>query len=423
MPTRAIYTYSQIQRDLNAKLHGRRKNLVTTGDTVAGDSNLERDLINSGARIAMSEVDFRGNIREITLNPALSDCQWSYDAPNDLKADQIIDFRPQVTDSRGEFETYDPVSREEFDRRKRSEWGIYTVTDDDLTRRIRISANIDNESLQLSSMEDTTWTAYSANSVNDSDVKLDQADYTEGNGGIRWQTDTSDSTDSTVGIQNTDIGAGDLSTYLAGGSVFVDGRLTTYDTGIHSATLRLGTDSSNYYEITDSTQNDCSTFETGWNKIRWDLNNRSTAGTPTDTALNYVALFWNRDTTDTAALHTEDTNWGFDNLQLTKGRQYLLSYYTRNVWQDTDFSLVENSTHDSHALLVQNDEYELILAKIAEVASGYLRDREGQQYYAAEYQRMKQEYMMNNPSEAGVKTYTYHDFSSLESRFSRDSDS
>lgn len=421
MPTRAIYLYSQIQRDLNAKLHGRRKNLVTTGDTVTSDSNLERDLVNSAVRTAMSDVDFRGNIRESVLTPNLMDNQWDYALPVDVKGNQVIDLRPQVTDSRGPNETYDHVSPEEFDRRKRIEKGIYTFFNDDLTRILRVSADVQDETLQVSDFEDTAWGTFDTDAVNDSDVKVDKDDFTEGAGSIRFQTDTGDTTDTNVGIQNDSTVRYDISDFLARGSAFVDAKLTVADTGIHQITLRLGSDSGNYYQISDSNQNDCSAFVSGWNKIRWDFINKTTTGTPVDTAIDYAALFWSRDTTTTALLHLNDTDWGFDDLKLKRGKYYNLSYYSRYVWQDTAFALVENSTNDSHALLVQNDEYELILSKVSELASGYLRDREDQAYYAGEYQRLKQEYLMRNPSQAGVLTTSRYQFGSLEGEPSGDS--
>ena len=420
MPTRSSYDYALIQRTLNTKLHGRRTNLIS-GDT--GDTNIERDLINSAARIAMSDVDFRGNLRETTLTPNLSDNQWDYALPTDVKADKIVDFRPQNTDSRGEFETYDLVSPEEFDRRKQVETGIFTILNDDLTRTLRVSGDVEDNTVQVSTLEDSVWGTFDTDGVNDSDVKVDNDDYIEGTGSVRFQTDTTDTTDSTVGIQNTAITAFDISSYLARGSAFVDAKITTYDTGIHQITLRIGSDSDNYYQISDSNQNDCSVFVTGWNKIRWDMVNKTTVGTPADTAIDYAAIFWSRDTTTTALLHLNDTDWGFDNLILKRGKYYNLSYYSRYVWQDTALALSENSTNDSHALLVQNDEFELIMAKAAELASGYLRDREDQGYYANEYKTLKQDYLMDNPSQARTRTQSYYNFGSIdgESADSRDS--
>lgn len=408
MPTLSAYPYSLVRRIIHTKVHGRLGNLAS-GDT-GTDTNIERDLINSAVRIALSDIDFRGNIREVVLTPNLMENQWDYALPTDVKADNIIDFRPQLTDSRGEFETYDPVSPNEFDRRKNVERGIYTILNDDLTRILRISAEIDDNSIQVSTLEDTTWGSFDTDGVNDSDVKVDNDDYTQGGGSIRFQTDTTDSTDSTVGIQNDSVTAFDISPFLARGQAFVDAKLTVADTGIHQITARFGSDSNNYYQISDSNQNDCSAFVAGWNKIRFDLQNKTTVGTPADTAIDYVALFWSRDTTTTALLHLNDTDWGFDNLELRRGKYYLLSYYTRNVWQDTAFSLSENSTHDSHGLMVQNDELEVITEKAAELASQYLRDYEDVKYHQGEYTRLKQAYLMNNPSQAGVLTTTRYNF-------------
>src|SRR3990167_6793704 len=395
MATAGTYSYSLLRRILNTKIHGRIDNINSGSDT-----NSERDLVNSAVRIALSDIEFRGNIRESALTPNLMDNQWDYALPVDVKADNIIDLRPQNTDSRSEYETYDLVSPEEFDRRKRSEKGIFTILNDDLNRTLRVSADVEDITTQVSNFEDTTWNTFDTDAVNDSDVKVDNDDYIEGAGSIRFQTDTTDSTDSTVGIQNTAISSFDISSYLARGSAFVDAKLTVADTGIHQITLRLGSDSDNYYQISDSNQNDCSAFVTGWNKIRWDFQNKTTVGTPADTAIDYAAMFWSRDTTTTALLHLNDTDWGFDNLQLKRGKYYLLSYYTRNVWQDTAFGVSENSINDTHALMVQNDELEVIMAKAAEQASLYLRDPEDIKYYAGEYQRLKSAYLMKNPSQS-----------------------
>lgn len=405
MPILGTYNYALLQRILNGKIHGRLSNLNSGSDT-----NIERDLINSAVRVALSDVEFRGNIRESVLTPNLMDSQWEYALPTDVKADNIIDFRPQVTDSRSQFETYDLVTPNEFDRRKNIEKGIYTILNNNLTRTLRVSANIEDNSMQVSTMEDTVWNTWDTDGVNDSDVKVDNDDFTEGNGSVRFQTDTTDSTDSTIGIQNTAIPQFDISTYLARGSAFVDAKLTVADTGIHQISLRLGSDSNNYYQINDSNQNDCSPFVSGWNKIRWDFVNKTTTGTPADTAIDYAALFWSRDTTTVALLHLNDTDWGFDNLQLKRGKYYLLSYYSRYVWQDTAFGLSENSANDSHALLVQNDELEVIMAKGAELASLYLRDQEDAGYFRGEYERLKTAYLMKNPSQASVLTTDYYNF-------------
>lgn len=414
MPTRSTYTRALLRRIIQTKVHGRLGNLAM-GDT-GTDSNIEPDLINSSVRIVLSDIGWRGLERETTLVPMLADNQWEYALPNDVLANEIIDLRPQATDCRGLHEEYDPVSPEEFDRRKAYEKGIYTIINRDLTRSLRIAADVEGLSTRLSSMEDTNWRTFDSDGVNDSDIKVDNADYLEGNGSIRFQADTTDSTDSALGVQNTALTAFDASRYLARGHAFVEAKLTVADTGIHQISLRLGSDSNNYYQISDSNQADCSSFEQGWNKIRWNMTDKVTVGTPADTAIDYAAIFWSRDTTTVALLHANDTDFGFDHLRLVLGKQYKLSYVSRFAWQDTGdgSQLLENSADDSDALMVQNDELEMIAAKAAELASQYLRDNEDAGYFANEYQRLKQAYLMKNPMKGGVLTSSYHEFESLD---------
>lgn len=409
------YNYTLLKRNLNGMIHNRIDNLNTGSDT-----NVERDLINRAVRDALTDIEFRGNIREVTLTPSLMDENFEYVLPSDVKADNIIDLRPQ-SGEREEFSEFNLVSPTEFDRRKNREKNIATILNNDLTRSLRVASDIDNISTQVSTMEDTNWRTFDTDAVNDSDVKVDNDDFIEGNGSIRFQTDTTDTTDSTVGVQNTSISAFDLSSYLARGSAFVDAKLTVADTGIHQISLRLGSDSNNYYQVSDSNQNDCSAFQAGWNKIRFDLQNKTTVGTPADTAIDYAALFWSRDTTTTALLHLNDTDWGFDNLKLARGKYYKLSYYTRKIWQDTTLALSENSSTDSEALMLQNDEIKPVLLKMAEYASQNLRDPQDEQKFANDFKIAKMEYLMKNPSQAGITTSSYYNFRDQEEDLS-DSD-
>lgn len=423
MPTRSQYDYLLLRRIVNTKLHGRISSVESASDT-GTDTNVIRDAINSAVRTVLSDISWRGLIREQQLTPLLTDSHYEYALPADVLSADIIDLRPQVSDCRGWFEEYELVSPKEFDRRKIYDKGIATIINNELTRTLRIASDIGGLSATVSTMEDTNWGTFDSVSVNDSDVKVDCNDYTQGRGAVRFQTDTTDSTDTTIGIQNTSITAFDISRYLGGGHAFVDARITTYDTGIHQISLRIGSDSDNYYQINDSNQADCSAFQTGWNKIRFNFADKTTTGTPTDTAIDYVALFWSRDTTTTALLHLNDTDWGFDNLKVTRGKQYLISYYSRYPWQDTAFALSENSTHDSHALMLQNDEIELITNKAAEQLSQYLRDDKDRNYYVTEYERLRSSYLMKNPQQSGTQTQTYYDFGSLDAtRLTRDSDS
>src|SRR3990167_5908547 len=238
MPTRGIYLYSLLRRNVQIKVHGRLGN-IASGDT-GSDTNLERDLINSAVRIAMSDIDFRGNIREALLTPNLMDNQYDYAMPVDVKGDKIIDLRPQNTDSRGEFETYNLTTPEEFDRRKKTEKGIYTILNDDLTRILRVSADIEDETLTIAELDGVnspdTWEGVGGTA--DTDLDTENNDYIQGNGAVRFSdtrlASASGLVDTVVGIENRGIEAFDISPYLSRGSFFVYGKLDSGDSGIKS---------------------------------------------------------------------------------------------------------------------------------------------------------------------------------------------
>ena len=401
MPTLSTYSYTLIRRILNTKINGRISALN------ASDTNTERDLINSAVRVALSDIDFRGNIRESVLTPNLMDKQWDYALPNDVKGDAIIGLRPQITDSRGEFETYDLVSPDEFDRRKKVEKGIMSISNDDLTRLFRISADIEDETLVISDLDDKndpdTWLGFG--NTPDSNIKTEGDDYIQGDGAIRFSDTAIGVGDSIIGMENRNVGPFDISPYLSRGSIFVRGKLDTGDSSINSINVRLGSDSNNYHQFTDSVQNDCSAFQTGWNTLRLDVSSKITTGTPVDTAIDYAAVFWDRD----SGTHL-DTDFAFDYLIVKRGKYYNLSYYSRYVWQDTAFGVSENSSNDSHALMVQNDELEVIMAKMSELANLYLRDKDEAERYRREYKELKESYLSRNPSQANVLTTTRYNF-------------
>ncbi len=415
MPTLGTYNYALIQRMLHTRIHGRLSDLNSR------DTNTERDLINNAVRTALSEIDFRGNIRETLLTPNLMDNQYDYALPNDVKADKIIDLRPQVTDSRGKFETYDLVAPSEFDRRKKSEKGLFTILNDDLNRVLRVTADVEDNTLVIGQMESITgegdcWEGFG--NTADSNVKTDLVDFIQGNGAVRFSDTVLGAGDSIIGIENNGFTAFDISAFLSKGSFFVYGKLDTGDTGIKQLNLRLGSDSNNYRTFSDSTGNDCNPFVSGWNLVRLDASTSVSTGAPVDTAITYAALFWGRD----SGKHL-DTDFAFDYLIAKTGKYYNLSYYSRYVWQDTAFGVSENSSNDSHTLLLQNDEVEVVMAKAAEYASQFLRDNTDVVYWQKEFERLKQIYLMSHPSQASVLTQSYYDLESIEGTNVRETDS
>jgi len=392
------YTRTNLITFLNSRIGGKKDQLL--------DVNT---LIDSAVRFVINDIDLRGTKRKSTLTPNLFDDIYDYTLPSDCKS--VIDIIPQV--EREENTEWDFLPEEEFDRKKTRLDNIFTITGDDLVRRIRISRKVDDKSVVLARMESLngdgdTWVGFG--SVDDTSVKKDGDNYIKGNGAVRFE-DNGDTAATTVGLQNRGIDEVDLSEYLANGSIFVRSRLTTGDADITKLTVRLGSDSDNYYEVSDSTTNENTPFETGWNLVRLDLSNKSKNGNPTDTAIDYIAAFW----TKTANTHLTDTDYAFDHIEVKKGKIYNLLYYSRYMWQSGS-TYQENSDSDGNTLSLFNDEIELIVTKAWELASYELKNYNDAAAAKALYKELKEEYLKRHPSEAKVMVSIPFEFGTVVGR-------
>lgn len=390
------YTRTNMRDVLNSRVHGKLSNLI--------DAN---EILNSAVRFVINDADLRGSKRRAILAPNVFDDVYSYTLPTDVKGNKLIDVIPQVKLARKP--DWDLVPEDYFERLKEYRDNLISIADDDLDRRLLISRVVQSKKLVLGEMESLTgdgdtWVGFGT--TNDSDVKQDQNDYISGNASLRFQDDTADLAGTTVGIQNKGLGATNLSEYLAGGSVFVRGRLTTGDTNITQLNVRLGSDTSNYYAISDSTTNENTPFATGWNLVRLDLSGKTATASPVDTAIDYAAVYW----TKTAGQHINDTNYGFDILIVAKGQIHDLVYYSRYLWQTTGGTYQENSSANTDRINVFNDEFELIITKAWELAAIELRDYDDVKLARVIYDDARIKYELMNPSEAMILLQPSYEF-------------
>lgn len=395
------YTNQNLRDLLNGRIKGKRAKLVDVDN-----------VLNSAVRIVKNDVDLRGAIRRSTLAPNIFDDIYSYTLPTD--ADKIVDLIPQVKAERKP--EWDFVTQEYFERNKEVRENLVSVGHDDLDRTLLISRVVKDSRVTLAELESPTgdgdtWVGFGT--TNDTDVKQDQEDYVSGNGAVRFQDDTADLAGTTVGIQNKGLTAVDLSSYLGRGSIFVRGRLTTGDTNVTQLNVRLGSDTSNYYTVSDSTTNQNTPFATGWNLVRLDLSGKTATGSPSDTAMDYVAVYW----TKTAGQHINDTDYGFDLVVVAKGQIHDLLYYSRYLWQNSSGTYQENTSATTDRINLFNDELELILIKGAELAFLELGDENGWKQAQAMYgdpmkgTGMVGQYQMNHPSQAMILLEPSYEFS------------
>jgi len=238
---------------------------------------------NRAVRKVLSDLNLRSSIRKSALSPNLFDDVFEYTCPTDLK--QLIDIKPQI--DRGRFDYWRMTTAEEFDRLKQdfrydrfgdrieiksSQWvgeNLVAIGHDDLVRVLYISRPIDDQSLTISTMDSLTagggtWTLFG----DGTNLTADTENYVKGNGSINWDISAAGGT--TAGIYNSGLNTFDISKYATAGSALVWVYISS-TTNLTNFILRIGSDSSNYYSITITTNNEGASFYAGWNLLRFSF--------------------------------------------------------------------------------------------------------------------------------------------------------
>lgn len=388
MPT---YTRSQLKSDVNAKIKGKIGILIDYGS-----------VLNQGVRQVVGEIDLISLRRRTALTPNLFSGLFEYAAPTDIKGYGIISVQNQKWTKTPDWSL---VPYEQFMRRQDS--NTIAVSDYDFIKKVFIKSNLVDTKTMLANLDTLssgggTWGAF-GDAIN---VEAATDNQVEGNGSIKF--DLSAAAGTTAGIVNSTLNQVDLSGYFNGDGNIVVWTYITSPTNLTNFIIRVGSDSSNYYSKTVTTQSDGTAFVAGWNLLNFNIATFTTTGTPVDTAIDYCALYM----TKTAGKISE-TGYRFDQILFRRGEINNLYYYSRYGWQSSTGTYKENSTLDTDYLNADTDEYELILAKCAEIAAEEVDEDTVSQKQASRYKNIKRQYEMDNPSESLIMISTVADFVKL----------
>lgn len=387
----ATYTYTFFKSRINAKIKGKIGILVNP-----------RDTLNEIARQVYADVDLVSARRRTALTPNLFTRIFEYASPTDLKGYGIINVEPQTDRARL---AYTLVPSEEFYRRRDPD--TIAISDADFIKKILINSTQPTNDLgiMIASFDATTsggssaWTAVGGGT----NIRADSDDYVRENASLRF--DLSASAVATAGIENSSLYSFDATNYFGGnGAAFVWAYITS-TTGLTNYILRLGSDSSNYYQKTATTASDGTAFKTGWNLIRFDLTTLTTVGTPVVTAFDYASIYMTKLTSKVS-----ETDYRFDSLILKKGEKDNVLYYSKYPWQTSGGTYIANSTADSDYLNVDEDEFNLMVEKGIEIAGYEVDEDTSADKSAKKYKDMVKEYVRNHPSEAMNMISTVADF-------------
>jgi hypothetical protein len=365
---------------------------VTTQDAT---TNIQI-IANRAVRQILADVDLRSSKRRVAMTPNLFDEVYDYAAPASLKGNKVIDIQQQTT-GRSKLSDWILTTEQEFDLRKTENDGLICIVDADMSKRIRVSLDVDNDYIVVDEINAVgDWLLFG----DGENLTTDTDNFVANSGSINW--DISSAGGTTAGIYNASITTFDISDYKTTGSAYVWAYISSA-TNLTNFFLRVGSSSSAYYYITITTTNEGLAFTAGWNLLRFDFVNKSTTGTPDDDACDYVALYMTKD-----GAKISETDYRFNNLIIGNGSHYNLIYYSRYLWQSNAAVYLENSTASTDYLNVETDEYDLIILKTSELTERNAGNFEQADRLQAQYEKQMMKYKQNYPSESLTASVSYY---------------
>jgi hypothetical protein len=389
---------------------------TTVKNIISGDlsDTVFLEIANRSVRDLISRVDLRSSIRTTSLVPNMVRLQYEYQCPSDMKGINVIDIKPLK--DRSTYLDWKIVTREEFDRNKATSIintdgefssyyseqnsGFISFSDSDEIRKLLITNIAPDEGVTLDTMESiTNWDAYGDVDT----VELSRQSVT-GDGSVMFDINSDGGT--TAGVSNDNLVL-DIDGYTEDGQIFT--WIYISDTSdITNFIIKIGTDSSNYYSVTATTNNEGSTWQSGWNLLRFNLSSKTTTGTVTATSITYMALYMTKD-----AGKTDETGYKFSKVMITKGDYYDVIYYSKYLWKNSSGTRLENATDDTDVLIADTDEIRLIETRTAMWAEKYLKNHNEARLLEESYNHMENGYQMFNPSQALTMITTYFDYGNI----------
>lgn len=380
------YTISQLKTDLIGALHGTALNKITGVD----------DLIDRAARKLLSDVDLQETKRQTQLTNAIYSDVFDYTLPSDLKDDKIIDIFPQV--NRKLDDNLAQVYAKNFDLRKVN--NTFDIKHDSGTKSIRISKKV-LAGVTLHGMDDITDNGTWAVSGDATNLTQDTLQFVSGSGSLNFDLDGS----TTSGfIQNSTMSSVDLTDDEDISTLFAWVYFPDAST-ITSVDLRWGSDTTNYWNVTSTTQHDSNAFETGWNLIAFNWNGATETNSPDSSGIDMLRVTVNYD-------GVADTDFRVDNIVSRRGSIFNIKYYSKFLFRSSAGTFQETVSNDSDIVNLDTTGQNLLLDKLTELAARQIQGKNSTfdyQTYLADYKEGIAKYKRTNKSEAIKTRATYYD--------------
>lgn len=351
-----FYTVFNLKQDMDSDLHS---------GGVSGLQNFYNTL-DKGRRAMIGKVRPEELIRKSNLEQALYPHVDRYSVPEDLKYDDVIELN--MLSGNRNVDTMDHpmelVYRRRFGQKRGGAANVINIGYENGVKYSRIYRprgiagryggnsmyrfQIINNCDSLS--ENGSWNV-SGNVVG---LKVDELNHVIGHGSLKFDIDSS----STTGfIQNISLTAFDLNDFLQIGATFAWLDLPVPKEML-AVKIYMGSDTSNlttdFYSSTVNQPHDNNTFTTGWNLLKWMLNDLSSTGTPNPKALTWIRIEF---TTTGQPI----PNCHLDNIVARMGAVYQITYNSSYCFMNANnnaFKKFASATSD--LVVAEEDTYNLL---------------------------------------------------------------
>ena len=332
------YSILNLKQDLTGILHGTQLNQIQGLD----------NLINRAARQLLLDCDPQETKRIALFSAPIFNSVYDYPIAADVKGNKLIDIRPQV--SRIPRDVWSQAYNQAFDVAKQNVFSLanmFTMNFNTGIKTIRINAPVLNSPVIINQADSTTSNGTWSAAGTASGLTVNNTNFAQGAGALQF-----DATTGAAYVENSTMGAVDLTAHLNQSSLFVWVYVPT-GSNLTSVALRWGSSSSAYYTRTVTQNQDAVAFVNGWNLCQFQWSGATTVGSPTVSSIKYIRVTLNLTASATACLVN-----GIDSIL---GQILEYEYYSKYLFRDSTTGVFQEIvTDDSNLVNLDTESYNLL---------------------------------------------------------------
>lgn len=230
-----------------------------------------------------------------------------------------------------------------------------------------------------------TWALDTTNG-DGTNLTIDVNEFKQGSASFNFDADVSQSGNNKVEIYNDDLDELDLSDYEDLAS-FIFWVYIPDTTEFSSITLYWGSDTSNYWSATVTTELNGAAWADGWNRVKVNWADATATSSPDESAITYMQVDFNY-----TGSQIDDTDFRLDDILICRQEKLTFHYLSWYVGTDTTGATDRtafSATTDIPFFSGQYDQYKYAVAhKAAAIAFQNLRLLQEAQYEQAEAERI-----------------------------------